>query len=61
MIAAELMGCVYWHLFQKLERNQFNVFGPRPPRLSKPRKLALIARSWLRHALGMNSANYGTP
>jgi phytoene synthase len=61
MIAAELMGGVYWHLFQKLERNQFNVFGPKPPRLSRPRKLALIAQSWLRHVLGINSPNYGTP
>lgn len=61
MIAAELMGCVYWQLLQKLERNQFNVFGPQPPRLSKPHKLALIAQSWLRHSLGIRSPNYGAP
>jgi phytoene synthase len=61
MIAAELMGCVYWHLFKKLERNRFNVFGPKPPKLSKQRKLGLIAQSWLRHVLGIHSPNYGSP
>jgi phytoene synthase len=61
MIAAELMGSVYWHLLQKLERNKFNVFGPKPPRLSQPRKLALIVKSWLGHFLGLNSRSYGIP
>jgi phytoene synthase len=61
MVAAELMGAVYWQLLRKLERNHFNVFGPRPPKLSKPHKLALIAKSWLRHALGATSPAYGLP
>lgn len=61
MIAAELMGTVYWHLLQKLERGNYNVFGPQPPKLSKPYKLALVVQSWLRHVLGVNSPNYGTP
>lgn len=61
MVAAELMGSVYWQLLQKLERERFDVFGPKPPKLSKPHKLALIARSWLRHAAGANSPSYGTP
>ena len=59
MVAAELMGGVYWQLLLKLEARKFNVFGPRPPKLSKPRKLMLIARSWLRHTLGVRSPNYG--
>jgi 15-cis-phytoene synthase len=61
MVAAELMGSVYWELFQKLQRKKFNVFGPQPLKLSKPHKLALIAKSWLRHAAGASSPNYGTP
>ena len=61
MVAAELMGSVYWRLLQKLERGKFNVFGPQPLKLSKPHKLALIFQSWLRHATGANSPNYGTP
>jgi phytoene synthase len=61
MVAAELMGSVYWKLLTKLERKHFNVFGSQPLKLSKPHKLALILRSWLRHALGANSPNYGVP
>ena len=29
MVAAELMGSVYWRLLLQLERGKFNVFGPR--------------------------------
>jgi phytoene synthase len=60
MVAAGLMGNVYWRLLQKLERGQFNVFGP-PLKLSKPHKLALIAQSWISHLAGLNSHHYGTP
>lgn len=60
MVAAELMGSVYWQLLQKLERQEFNVFGPEPTRLSKPYKLALIARLWWRFFSGAMSPNYGT-
>jgi phytoene synthase len=47
MVAAELMGSVYWQLLQKLERQQFNVFGGRTIRVSKTHKLFLIFRAWL--------------
>jgi phytoene synthase len=60
MVAAELMGAVYWQLLRKLQREKFDVFGPKPPRLSKPQKIALICRSWLRHAMGIRSPAYGT-
>jgi phytoene synthase len=59
MVAAELMGSVYWRLLCKLERQRFDVFGPRPPRLSKPHKLALVIRSWLRFTLGVTTPSYG--
>ncbi|MFM2295212.1 MAG: hypothetical protein RLZZ350_1625 [Verrucomicrobiota bacterium] len=59
MVAAELMGGVYWKLLLKLEAAQFNVFTPSPVRLSKPHKLALIFRAWLWHALGSTTASYG--
>jgi len=61
MVAAELMGSVYWQLLQKLERHQFNIFGPQPLRLARPQKLVLVFRSWLRFALGSTSPNYGLP
>jgi phytoene synthase len=61
MVAAELMGAVYWRLLQKLERQQFNVFGPQPVRISRPQKLLLIFRAWLHFVSGSKTANYGTP
>lgn len=59
MVAAEMMGSIYWRLLLKLERQRFAVFQSAPVRLSKPHKLALILRSWLRHLLGVNSSDYG--
>jgi len=61
MVAAECMGSVYWGLLQKLERGRFNVFGPQPLTLSKPRKLALILQSWMRFTFGATTPNYGAP
>jgi phytoene synthase len=59
MVAAELMGSVYWRLLRKLEARRFNVFGPRPTRLNKGQKLLLIFRAWYRLALGGMSPSYG--
>ena len=59
MVAAELMGSVYWRLLQKLEQGKFDVFGPQSLKLGKPHKLALIFQSWLRHATGSSAAGYG--
>ncbi len=59
MVAAEVMGSVYWRLLGKLERLEFNVLGPTPTRLSKGQKLLLIARSWWRFFSGAVSPNYG--
>lgn len=59
MVAAELMGSVYWQLLMKLERGKFNVFGPQPLKLSKPHKLALIIGSWMRHAANSSTPCYG--
>lgn len=61
MIAAELMGSVYWRLLRKLERQNFNVFGPTPTRLNKGQKILLILRTWFRLATGAAVPNYGTP
>jgi len=60
MVAAELMGSVYWQLLQKLGQEKFNVFGARPVRLGRPQKLALILQSWFRHAVGSSAPGYGT-
>jgi phytoene synthase len=59
MVAAELMGSVYWRLLHKLERQQFDVFGPTPTRLTKGQKLLLVLRSWYRFFSGAVSPAYG--
>jgi phytoene synthase len=60
MIAAELMGSVYWRLLRELERRRFDVFNESRVRLSRGQKLALIFRAWTRLALGGGAPNYGT-
>jgi phytoene synthase len=59
MVAAELMGAVYWRLLNKLEQQQFNVFGHKPARLNKAQKALLIFGAWLRFACGAVTPNYG--
>ena len=59
MVAAELMGSVYWRLLNKLEQQRFDVFGPELTRLNKGQKALLILRSWLRFISGAMSPNYG--
>jgi phytoene synthase len=61
MVAAELMGSVYWRLLKKLERQRFDVFGPKPTRLNKWQKILLILRTGLRVTSGRMTPNYGTP
>jgi len=61
MVVADLMGSVYWRLLRKLERRQFDVFGPKPTRLNKGQKILLILRASLRVAAGGMSPSYGTP
>ena len=59
MLSAELMGNVYWHLLQRLERSRFQVLADTPIRLSKPRKLSLILSAALRARLGFSFSDYG--
>ncbi len=62
MLAAELMGAVYWRLLRKLESRSFDVFGPPgPTRIGKLQKIFLILRTWFRSLAGIMVPNYGTP
>ncbi|MFM1769861.1 MAG: hypothetical protein RJA22_2390 [Verrucomicrobiota bacterium] len=61
MVAAELMGAVYWRLLRKLEDSRFDVLGPQPTRLNKAQKILLIGRTWWRQSRGLTTPNYGTP
>ena len=59
MIAAELMGAVYWRLLRKLERRQFHVFSDKPVRLGKIHKLLLVLRALGRSAACLKTSDYG--
>jgi phytoene synthase len=58
MVAAEMMGAVYWRLLRRLEVRNFNVFTPQTVRLSKPHKLALVLRAVWRHWWRANNSDY---
>lgn len=59
MVAAELMGSVYWRLLRKLERRRFNVFGPRPIRVNKGQKILLLLRTWCGFLSAAAAPSYG--
>jgi phytoene synthase len=61
MIAAELMGSVYWRLLRKLERSGFDVLGAKPTKLTKGQKLLLILRAWSRFTFHSAAPAYGSP
>jgi hypothetical protein len=47
-------------LLAKLRAKQFDVFGPRPTRLSKCRKALLVLRTWWGTLAGAAVPAYGT-
>lgn len=59
MIAAELMGVVYWKLLKKLEAGGYRVLAAEPTKLSKPHKATLILVAWIRHLLWLGPPSYG--
>lgn len=59
MVAAELMGTVYWRLLRRIEKRRFPVLGDEPVRLGKGHKLALVFLAWCRVKTGIPLAAYG--
>lgn len=59
MVAAELMGSVYWNLLRKIEKKGYAVLADRPLRLNRFQKLSLILLAWLRVKTGLPLATYG--
>lgn len=59
VVAAELMGAVYWRLLQQIEASDFAVLDGPLIRVSKARKVALILRTWWRLKTGSTAPNYG--
>jgi phytoene synthase len=61
MIAAEVMGSVYWTLLGKVKASGSQVLGNRVTRLGKWHKLFLIGRTWYRTVMTPEVPNHGTP
>jgi len=59
LIAAELMGAVYWRVLKRLERRGFNVFEGPPVRVPTWQKAALVGLTWLRYARQQPVSDYG--
>lgn len=59
MVAAEVMGAVYWRLLKRLESLGYPVLSGPVVRLSRSLKMYLIWRTWLRVVLGSQAPNYG--
>jgi 15-cis-phytoene synthase len=59
MVAAELMGSVYWRLLRKLEKQRFDVFGPERARLNRGQKTLLVLQTWWRLVSGGAAPSYG--
>lgn len=61
MVAAELMGSVYWQLLNKISRKQYAVLARRKIHLGKAHKLWLVLRCFCQHRLGQFKSGYGSP
>ena len=61
MMAAEVMGSVYWRLLAQLERQRFDVLASPAARLTRAQKLYLVWRTWFRVTIGKATPNYGSP
>lgn len=47
MFAAEIMDAIYYRMLEKIELNEFNVFGRRKISVSAPHKLWIALKLWL--------------
>lgn len=50
LVAAEIMGAIYWALLRRIERADFDVFS-RVVRVPRPRRAAIAAATWARTML----------
>ena len=52
LVAAEIMGAIYFAILRKIEREEYDVF-PRTIRVSRPRRAMIAASTWLRVMTGV--------
>ena len=55
LLAAEIMGAIYFDILRRIERKGCDVFSERI-RVSRPRRAVIALRLWIRALLGMQNA-----
>ena len=57
LLAAEIMGAIYFEILQRIEQKGYDVFSERI-RVPRPRRAVIALRLWIRAILGMQNAEF---
>ena len=57
LVAAEIMGAIYFEILRRIERNGYDVFRERI-RVPRPRRAVIALRLWIKSMLGMQNAEF---
>jgi phytoene synthase len=57
LVAAEIMGGIYFEILRRIERNGYDVFSARI-RVPRPRRAVIALRLWIRSILGMQNSEF---
>jgi phytoene synthase len=58
LVAAEIMGGIYYEILRRIERNRYNVFASRI-RVPKPARAFVALSVWMRSRIGMTGMRLG--
>jgi phytoene synthase len=57
LVAAEIMGSIYFEILRRIERNGYDVFSARI-RVPRPRRAVIALRLWIKAILGIQNAEF---
>jgi len=57
LVAAEIMGGIYFEILRRIERRGYDVFSERI-RVPRPRRAVIALRLWMKSILGMQNADF---
>jgi len=57
LVAAEIMGAIYYGILQRIERNGYDVFSVRI-RVPRPHRAVIALRLWMKALLGIQNAEF---
>jgi phytoene synthase len=57
LVAAEIMGGIYFEILRRIERNGYDVFSARI-RVPRPKRAVIALRLWLRSVLGIQNSEF---